>query len=72
MAAADCLLATGRFLALVLIKCSNFVLKKALLDFTTQIAIESTQLPGEFHRDPADQIIVATARIQMELKKSRK
>jgi PIN domain nuclease of toxin-antitoxin system len=30
---------------------------------TPEIAIESTQLPGEFHRDPADQIIVATARI---------
>jgi PIN domain nuclease of toxin-antitoxin system len=28
-----------------------------------QIAVESSQLPGEFHRDPADQIIVATARI---------
>jgi PIN domain nuclease of toxin-antitoxin system len=25
--------------------------------------VESTQLPGGFHRDPADQIIVATARI---------
>jgi PIN domain nuclease of toxin-antitoxin system len=23
----------------------------------------TTQLPGEFHRDPADQIIVATARV---------
>jgi PIN domain nuclease of toxin-antitoxin system len=30
---------------------------------TPEIAIKSTQLPGEFHRDPADQIIVATARI---------
>jgi PIN domain nuclease of toxin-antitoxin system len=27
------------------------------------ITAESTQLPGEFHRDPADQIIVATARV---------
>ena len=26
------------------------------------IAIESTRLPGNFHKDPADQIIVATAR----------
>ncbi len=26
------------------------------------VAIASTQLPGEFHRDPAAQIIVATAR----------
>ncbi len=34
-----------------------------LLELTPQIAIESTRLPGEFHRDPADQIIVATARI---------
>ncbi len=33
-----------------------------LLELTPQIAIESTQLPGDFHRDPADQIIVATAR----------
>ena len=34
-----------------------------LLDLTPSIAIESTQLPGIFHRDPADQIIVATSRI---------
>lgn len=34
-----------------------------LIDFSPRIAIESTQLPGEFHRDPGDQIIVATARI---------
>ena len=34
-----------------------------LLDLSPQIAVESTQLPGTFHRDPADQIIVATARI---------
>lgn len=34
-----------------------------LLELTPQIVVESTQLPGEFHRDPADQIIVATARI---------
>lgn len=34
-----------------------------LLDLTTRIAVESTQLPGEFHRDPADQILVATARV---------
>ena len=33
-----------------------------LLELTPQIAIESTRLPGTFHRDPADQIIVATAR----------
>jgi PIN domain nuclease of toxin-antitoxin system len=34
-----------------------------LIELTPAIAIESTRLPGEFHRDPADQIIVATARI---------
>lgn len=34
-----------------------------LLELTPEVAIESTQLPGEFHRDPADQIIVATARV---------
>jgi len=34
-----------------------------LLELTPEIVIESTQLPGEFHHDPADQIIVATARI---------
>lgn len=34
-----------------------------LLALTPQIAIESTQLPPPFHKDPADQIIVATARI---------
>ena len=34
-----------------------------LLDFTPDIAVESTKLPDRFHRDPADQIIVATARV---------
>ena len=34
-----------------------------LLPLTPAIAVESTRLPGAFHRDPADQIIVATARI---------
>ncbi|HEY53245.1 MAG TPA: type II toxin-antitoxin system VapC family toxin [Caldilineae bacterium] len=33
-----------------------------LLELTPKIAVESTQLPGYFHRDPADQIIVATSR----------
>ena len=33
-----------------------------LLDLTLSIVVESTRLPGMFHRDPADQIIVATAR----------
>ena len=34
-----------------------------LLALTPEIAIESTRLPGEFHRDPAGQIIVASARV---------
>lgn len=34
-----------------------------LLPLSPEIAIESTQLPGAFHKDPADQIIVATVRI---------
>lgn len=34
-----------------------------LLELTPRIAVESTKLPGSFHRDPADQIIVATARV---------
>jgi len=34
-----------------------------LIELTPAIAIESTSLPGAFHRDPVDQIIVATARV---------
>ena len=34
-----------------------------LIELSPRICVESTQLPGEFHRDPADQIIVATARV---------
>ncbi len=30
---------------------------------TPDVCVESTELPGEFHGDPADQIIVATARL---------
>lgn len=33
-----------------------------LIELTDSIAWDSCHLPGEFHRDPADQIIVATAR----------
>jgi PIN domain nuclease of toxin-antitoxin system len=53
------------------LRCSvNEWLKKAvakpefyLLDIDIPILVESTQLLQPFHRDPADQIIVATARI---------
>ena len=34
-----------------------------LAPLTPEIAIESTRLPGEFHGDPADRILVATARL---------
>jgi PIN domain nuclease of toxin-antitoxin system len=30
---------------------------------SVRVAIESSELPGEFHRDPADRMIVATARV---------
>lgn len=33
------------------------------IELTPEIAIASTRLPGKFHRDPTDQIIVATARV---------
>ena len=36
----------------------------SLLALTPEIAIESTSLPGNFHRDPSAQIIVATARLR--------
>lgn len=35
----------------------------SLLGLMPEVALESTRLPGSFYRDPADQIIVATARI---------
>lgn len=34
-----------------------------LIELTPRIVISSTKLPGKFHRDPSDQIIVATARV---------
>jgi len=34
-----------------------------LLGLTPLIVVESTQLPGAFHRDPADPMIVSTARV---------
>lgn len=34
-----------------------------VLQLSPEIAIESTRLPGIFHPDPADRIIVATARV---------
>ena len=34
-----------------------------IIDLTPTIAADSCNLPGSFHKDPADRIIVATARI---------
>ena len=33
-----------------------------LCELSPRILIESTRLPGEFHRDPSDRILIATAR----------
>ena len=35
----------------------------SLLHLNPRIAVESTQLPQPFHRDPADQLLVAAARV---------
>jgi PIN domain nuclease of toxin-antitoxin system len=35
-----------------------------LAQITPRIALQSTRLPGEFHGDPADRILVATAMIE--------
>lgn len=35
----------------------------SLLELTPRIVVESTQLPKDFHKDPADQMIVATSRV---------
>ena len=34
-----------------------------LFELTPRIVVESTQLPRPFHKDPADQLIVATSRV---------
>ncbi len=34
-----------------------------MISITPQIAVEAQTLPGDFHKDPADRIIVATARV---------
>ena len=33
-----------------------------LIELSPEIAVDSTQLPEPFHKDPCDRIIVATAR----------
>jgi PIN domain nuclease of toxin-antitoxin system len=34
-----------------------------LVGLTPAIVVDSTRLPAPFHRDPADQLIVATSRV---------
>lgn len=36
----------------------------SLLSFSPEIAMESVQLPAPMHKDPADRILVASARIE--------
>jgi PIN domain nuclease of toxin-antitoxin system len=35
----------------------------SILDLPLEVVLESTRLPGTFHKDPADRFIVATARV---------
>ncbi|MBI4645452.1 MAG: type II toxin-antitoxin system VapC family toxin [Bacteroidia bacterium] len=35
----------------------------AIIPIDLKIILDSTSLPGKFHKDPADQLIVATARV---------
>jgi PIN domain nuclease of toxin-antitoxin system len=41
----------------------TFNTRVKLLHLSPSIAVESTILPSEFHKDPADRLIVATARV---------
>ena len=41
--------------------------KTFVLSMSPDIAIDSCNLPGNFHKDPADRIIVATARIHQAI-----
>ena len=34
-----------------------------LLELSTEVLVESTRLPGELHRDPADRMLLATAMV---------
>nr|WP_269446165.1 type II toxin-antitoxin system VapC family toxin [Gloeobacter violaceus] len=36
----------------------------SVLDLSAQIAVEAAELPGQFHGDPADRILVACARVK--------
>ena len=43
--------------------CAIYKTGITVLDLTPRIALDSCNLPGKFHKDPVDRIIVATARI---------
>jgi PIN domain nuclease of toxin-antitoxin system len=34
-----------------------------MVDLSLEVVVESTRLPGSFHKDPADRFIVASARV---------
>jgi len=36
----------------------------SLLELSPQIAVEAAELPGDFHGDPADRMLVASARVK--------
>ena len=36
----------------------------SLLELSAQMAVEASYLPGQFHSDPVDRILVATARVK--------
>ncbi|MNL55776.1 Ribonuclease VapC22 [compost metagenome] len=46
------------------IKTSAGLLRLEVLPISPEIAVESTRLPGGFHGDPADRLIVSTTRVE--------
>ena len=45
------------------IKHSLYRMRSQVLELSIEVATESCQLPDDFHADPADRLIVATARV---------
>ena len=43
----------------------------SLAPLTPEIAVEACHLPGEFHKDPVDRMIVATARDASQIRTVR-
>jgi PIN domain nuclease of toxin-antitoxin system len=46
------------------IQASAELLGLQTIELTPKVAVESYQLPGDFHGDPADRIITASARVE--------